>query len=246
MVRRMVGQGRVTDHFPALTRRDMIMVMVLGSCASFALGACKPAPPITAPYTKTVPPKPAVQRPDTLTELTKLGSDIRLDIRYATTRNFTGVQLYDEPRAFLVHAAAQALIRAHMAAQADGYGLLIHDAYRPWRVTKKLWDMTPPDKRGFVANPKQGSRHNRGCAVDLTLYDRATGNAVRMPSGYDEFSRRAYRSYDGGSADETANRARLERYMEAEGFIGISNEWWHFDYKDWANFPILDVPFAKI
>jgi zinc D-Ala-D-Ala dipeptidase len=109
-----------------------------------------------------------------------------------------------------------------------------------------LWDATPPAKREFVADPKQGSRHNRGCAVDLTLYDRTTGKALDMPSGYDEFSQRSYRSYDGGSLVATQNRARLERYMEAKGFDGISNEWWHFDYKDWANYPILDVAFSEL
>ncbi len=184
--------------------------------------------------------------PGALVELKKLSPDIHLDIRYATANNFSGQVLYNQARAFLVGPAAQALARAQLAARADGYGLLIHDAYRPWRVTKKMWDITPPAKRGFVANPKEGSRHNRGCAVDLTLYDRTTGNAVAMPSAYDEFTGRAYRNYAGGSADETENRARLERYMEAQGFIGISNEWWHFDYKDWAEYPILDIPFSRI
>jgi zinc D-Ala-D-Ala dipeptidase len=138
------------------------------------------------------------------------------------------------------------LVRAHLSARTDGFGLLIHDAYRPWSVTKKLWDATPPSKREFVANPKQGSRHNRGCAVDLTLYDLSTGDVLVMPSSYDEFSERSYRSFSGGSAVATQNRDRLERYMSAEGFVGISNEWWHFDYRDWANYPILDVPFEAL
>jgi zinc D-Ala-D-Ala dipeptidase len=228
----MAGEGR------GLTRRQAAVGL-----AVLPLAACQPPPQTTAR-----PPETSRQSavPGALLELTELDPGIRLDIRYATTNNFTGRILYEQARAFLVTAAAQAIVRASLAAKADGYGLLIHDAYRPWSVTKKLWDATPPAKREFVADPKQGSRHNRGCAVDLTLYDRTTGKALEMPSGYDEFSQRAYRSYEGGSLVATQNRARLERYMEAEGFDGISNEWWHFDYKDWASYPILDVAFSEL
>jgi zinc D-Ala-D-Ala dipeptidase len=232
MARRMASEGR------GLTRRQAAVGL-----AVLPLAACQPPPQTTATPPETSR-QPAV--PGALLELTELDPSIRLDIRYATANNFTGRILYEQARAFLVTAAAQAIVRASVAAKADGYGLLIHDAYRPWSVTKKLWDATPPAKRGFVADPKQGSRHNRGCAVDLTLYDRKTGKALEMPSGYDEFSPRAYRSYDGGSLVAVQNRARLERYMEAEDFIGISNEWWHFDYKDWANYPILDVAFSEL
>ena len=235
----MAGKGRSIDT--PLSRRDVAIGL-----AVLPFAACQPAPRSPPnPRENTARPV-AAPDPAALVELVKLDPEIHLDIRYATPNNFTGTQLYDEPRAFLVGVAAQALVRVQAAAWADGYGLLIYDAYRPWQITKKLWDMTPPEKRSFVANPKEGSRHNRGCAVDLTLYDRTTGNAVTMPSGYDEFSKRAYRDYPGGSVQETASRARLERYMEAEGFSGISNEWWHFDYKDWARYPILDVPFSRI
>jgi D-alanyl-D-alanine dipeptidase len=182
-----------------------------------------------------------------LVELVQLDPTIRLDIRYATANNFTGRQLYDQPRAFLVRPAAEALVRAHRAAQAEGFGLTIYDAYRPWRVTKALWDATPPGpKRNYVANPRKGSRHNRGCAVDLTLHELATGALVEMPSGYDEFSSRAHRDYRGGSARALANRERLGALMEAQGFRGMSNEWWHFDFAGWENYPIIDLPFAEI
>jgi zinc D-Ala-D-Ala dipeptidase len=197
------------------------------------------------PATKAVAPAPA--HPSGLVELNTLDPTIRLDIRYATANNFTGKQLYDQPRAFLVRPAAEALLRAHKASQAQGFGLTIYDAYRPWRITKKLWDATPPGpKKNYVANPKKGSRHNRGCAVDLTLHDLETGQQLEMPSGYDEFSYRAHRSFMGASPQALANRALLEKLMEAEGFRGMSNEWWHFDYQGWEAFPILDVPFAEI
>ncbi|MEQ1551964.1 M15 family metallopeptidase [Sphingorhabdus sp.] len=201
---------------------------------------------------KIAPPaRPSAATPKSdrgdLVELIQLDSSIRLDIRYATANNFTGRKLYPQARAFLVRPTAEALIRAHRAAQSEGFGLMIYDAYRPWRITKALWDATPPGpKRNYVANPKKGSRHNRGCAVDLTLHDLATGRQVEMPSGYDEFTQRAHRDFMRASPEAIANRKRLESWMEAEGFRGISNEWWHFDFIGWENFPILDIAFDEI
>lgn len=185
--------------------------------------------------------------PGDLVELTTLDPTIRLDIRYATANNFTGRQLYAQGRAFLIKPAAEALVRTQRAARAQGFGLTIFDAYRPWRVTKALWDATPPGaKRNFVANPKRGSKHNRGCAVDLTLHALATGEEVTMPSDYDEFSARADRSYNAAPAEALANRDLLERLMEVQGFRGASNEWWHFDFAGWADYPILDIPFEQL
>ncbi len=184
--------------------------------------------------------------PGELVELIRLDPSIRLDIRYATADNFTGRRLYDEPRAFLTAAAASALVRAHARAKREGYGFLVYDAYRPLRVTRTMWDVTPRAKRNYVANPRKGSKHNRGCAIDLTLCDLASGRALEMPTGFDEFSARAHRDYRGASAEATANRDRLQAYMEAEEFRGMSNEWWHFDYRGWENYPVQDVPFDQI
>ena len=192
----------------------------------------------------------AALRPDDpkrLLELIKLDPAIRLDMRYATSNNFTGRVLYDEARAFLAAPAALAVVRASKMAQSDGFGLTIYDAYRPWRITKKLWDATPVGpKKDYVANPKRGSKHNRGCAVDLTLHDLQTGQLVEMPSEFDDFSEKAHRDYMGASAAAIANRARLARYLEAEGFVGLSNEHWHFDFTGWEQFPVMDIPFDKI
>jgi D-alanyl-D-alanine dipeptidase len=181
-----------------------------------------------------------------LVELVTLDSTIQLEIRYATTNNFMGAAMYSQARAFLQRPAAEALVRAHRALAREGFGLRIHDAYRPWYVTWMFWEATPDSQRTFVANPATGSRHNRGAAVDLTLYDRRTGRAVRMPSGYDEFTERAYAEYPGGTAAERERRALLRRYMEAEGFVVNPTEWWHFDYRGWRDYPVLNTPFERI
>lgn len=181
-----------------------------------------------------------------LVDLTTLDPTILLDIRYATDNNFLGTPFYSSARAFLQRPAAEALVRVHQALEPLGYGLLIHDAYRPWYVTKMFYDATPEQSRGFVANPASGSKHNRGCAVDLTLYDRSTGKPVQMVAGYDEFSERGGADYPGGTARQRWHRLLLRRVMEDQGFAVISNEWWHFDFKDWRSYPIGNQTFEEI
>lgn len=193
------------------------------------------------------PPREAGDfRPADLVELTALDPSIRLDVRYATTDNFLGTRLYDEPRAFLQRPAAMALLRAHRAAKERGYGLLIHDAYRPWWVTKVFWEATPAELREFVADPARGSRHNRGAAVDLTLYDLATGKAVAMPGLYDEMTERSYPDYAGGTAAQRERRDLLRALMEEEGFTVYETEWWHFDYRDWQRYRIQNLTFEEL
>jgi CubicO group peptidase (beta-lactamase class C family)/D-alanyl-D-alanine dipeptidase len=181
-----------------------------------------------------------------LVELVKLDPSIKLEIRYATTNNFLGTKIYDEARAFMQRPAADALVRAHHALKSLGYGLLIHDAYRPWYVTKIFWDATPAAKKWLVANPAEGSKHNRGSAVDLTLYDLKTGKPVEMVSTYDESTERAYAEYPGGTSLQRWYREMLRQAMEAEGFTVNPQEWWHFDYQDWRSYRIGNVPFARI
>ena len=181
-----------------------------------------------------------------LVELVTLDPTIKLDIRYATPNNLAGRAVYTEARAFLQRPAAEALVRAHRALRAKGYGLLIFDGYRPWRVTKLFWEVTPPEKHEFVADPAKGSKHNRGCAVDLSMYDLTTGREVEMPGIYDEMSERSYVTYAGGSAEARARRDLLRDTMEREGFFVEPNEWWHFNYKDWTSYGIQDIPFSEI
>ena len=181
-----------------------------------------------------------------LIELVKLDRTIKLDIRYATSNNFLGRPVYTQARAFLQRPAAEALARANKVLRKNGYGLIIHDGYRPWSVTKIFWDATPPAQHEFVADPRSGSRHNRGCAVDLNLYDLKTGKAIDMPGVYDEFSHRSYPDYPGGTSRQRWYRDLLRRTMEAEGFTVNPSEWWHFDYKDWRSYRIGNIPFEKI
>jgi len=192
------------------------------------------------------PPKETGKREADLVELTKLSKTIKLNIHYARSDNFVGRPVYSEARAFLQRPAAEALVRVHKELKKRGLGLVIFDAYRPWSVTKLFWEVVPEEKRKFVANPERGSKHNRGCAVDLSIYDRKSGKQLPMPSGYDEFTERASPDYTGGTEEERANRDLLRRLMEAEGFIVNPNEWWHFDYKDWEQYAIYDISFSEI
>lgn len=192
------------------------------------------------------PVEPPTGRAPDLVELTRLDPTIKLEIRYATANNFLGSRVYSEARAFMQRPAAEALVRANGELHKFGYGVLIHDAYRPWYVTKIFWDATPAGKKWLVANPAQGSKHNRGCAVDLTLYDLGTGQPVEMVSTYDESTDRAYADYPGGTSLQRWHRALLRSVMESEGFLANPQEWWHFDYKDWQQYPIMNITFDKI
>ena len=192
------------------------------------------------------PAEPPSKRPTDLVAITSIDSTIKLDIRYATSNNFMGFPLYKRPGAYLQRPAAEALGRVAKALRAKGYGLLVHDAYRPWFVTKMFWDATPAGSRMFVADPATGSRHNRGCAVDLTLYDLSTGRPVEMTGRYDEMSMRSYADYIGGTSRQRWLRDLLRTAMEREGFQVLHEEWWHFDFKDWNDYPIGNIPFSKL
>ena len=192
------------------------------------------------------PAEPTPRRALDLVDLTSVDPAIRLDVRYATSNNFMGIVLYERPAAYLQRPAAEALGRAQRALAAKGYGLLVHDAYRPWFVTWMFWEATPPEHRIFVADPAKGSRHNRGAAVDLTLYDLRTGRAVEMPGRYDELSRRSSPDYPGGTSLQRWRRDLLRREMERQGFTVYPEEWWHFDYKDWRDWGIGNQTFAEL
>jgi serine beta-lactamase-like protein LACTB len=209
----------------------------------------KPAKPLDEIRKAALAARPPAERGEfRAPELTDLGTipGVKFDIRYATRNNFLGTPFYTSAKAYVQKPAAEALGRVHAKLKEQGYGLLVFDAYRPWHVTKMFWDATPEKFHNFVADPAKGSRHNRGCAVDLTLYDLKTGKPVEMVSGYDEFSDRAFPDYMGGTSRQRWHRDLLRRAMEAEGFSVYEEEWWHFDYKDWNKYPVLNKTFEEL
>ena len=165
-----------------------------------------------------------------LVDLKKLDDEFQLDIRYASTNNFMRSKFYKNERAFFNMSAADRLIEAKNELKKLGYGIIIYDAYRPWFVTKMFWEGTPKNLKHFVANPENGSSHNKGCAIDIGLYDIETGESIVMISGYDEFTERAYPNYMGGSKKQRDIRDMLIKVMERNDFTVYEYEWWHFNY----------------
>lgn len=209
----------------------------------------KPVKPLDEIRKAALAAKPPVEKGEfRAPELVDLATidGMKFDIRYATDNNFLGTPFYTSAKAYMQKPAAEALARVHKKLKDQGYGLLVFDAYRPWHVTKMFREATPEKFHSFVADPEKGSRHNRGCAVDLTLYDLKTGKPVEMVSGYDEFSDRSFPDYPGGTSRQRWHRDLLRAAMFAEGFTVYEEEWWHFDYKDWQKYPILNKTFEEL
>ena len=213
----------------------------------FRITPLKPVDELMQQARRAMPPASGMglRKPE-LVDLAHLSPLFKFDVRYATDRNFLGTPVYSSSHAFLEKPAADALLRVAEFLKTKGYGLLIFDAYRPWYITKVFWDATPADKHQFVADPAKGSRHNRGCAVDLTLYNLKTGQQVPMPSGFDEMTPRAYSDYAEAPEEQKTARALLKDAMQHEGFEQLPEEWWHFDYKDWSLYPVQNIPFEEI
>jgi zinc D-Ala-D-Ala dipeptidase len=229
----------------------LLFVGLIAACAAtrptlFRISPLRPIDELRREALAAQPPAETGKRPPDLVELVTLDPTIRLDIRYATADNFLSTPVYSQARAFLQRPAAEALLAAHRELREQGFGLLVHDAYRPWYVTRIFWDATPVEHRGFVADPAQGSRHNRGAAVDVSLYELDSGRPVRMPAGYDEFSERAAPDWPGGTAEQRQRRTLLRAALERHGFTVHPDEWWHFDFRDWEQYPLLNVPFEAL
>jgi D-alanyl-D-alanine dipeptidase len=179
-----------------------------------------------------------------LVEIKKYIPQIQLDIRYATTNNFTHHRMYKQARAFARLPVVLALKDVEDELKTQGLGLKIYDAYRPYAVTAHFYEVTPDTN--FVADPHFGSKHNRGCAIDLSLINLKTGKELDMPTGFDSFSKQAAANYPDLPQTETANRELLKSVMQKHGFHVISTEWWHYDYNGWQNYELLDVPFEDL
>lgn len=172
-----------------------------------------------------------------LVDLRRFVPSLRFDIRYATTNNFTGRQLYPDARCFLRRPVAERLAAAQKDLQALGLGLLVFDAFRPLEVQRTMWDLVPDPR--YVANPAKGSRHNRGAAVDVTLVT-TNGTPLAMPTEFDDFTEQAHRDCTNLSPAVIRHRELLESAMERHGFVGLATEWWHFDATNWESYPIIE------
>ena len=178
-----------------------------------------------------------------LIDIGKVNSKIVLDMRYATANNFLKRKVYPVSRCVLRGTAARRLAQVQQDLEKKGFGLKVYDCYRPLSVQKLMWQIKPDPN--YVANPANGSRHNRGAAVDLTMVDR-NGKEVEMPTAFDDFTVRAHRNYSGASAQAKKNSKLLEDTMKKYGFIPLPTEWWHFDAPNWNKYAVLDVKFGEI
>ena len=250
-----LGEFRVDRGIPVARAKGMAVQSVIqgisigsaflprrdygGAEGVFRITPLRPVAELAKEARALSPPKETGEfLPSDLVDVRSLDKSIALDVRYATTANFLATPVYGKAQVRLQRRAAEALVRAHRALKAAGYGLMLHDGYRPWFVTWIFWSATPLASRVFVADPAEGSKHNRGCAIDLTLFDLKTKKAVEMTGGYDEMSPRSYPDYGGGTTRQRALRELLRQAMEHEGFSVYAAEWWHFDYKDWKHYAI--------
>lgn len=181
--------------------------------------------------------------PSDFIEVAALDTSIRVDLPYATEQNFTKKILYPVARCYLRREVAEALVEAHRSLEVHGLGLKIWDGYRPRSVQYAMWKASPSP--GFVGDPRRGSKHNRGAAVDVTLWDLKTGEDLTMPTPYDEFSLKAHSSYDALPPEVVKRRQLLQKTMRAHGFSTIQSEWWHFDFCGWENFSLEDIPIEE-
>lgn len=217
----------------------------------FIAASCTPLP-------KVVPQKPPVisstQEIHKLVQLDSSQAMIPLkniipnlitDWKYAGYDNFTRQILYKSPEAYLRKEPANALAKANKELNTIGLGIVLYDAYRPYRVTRRMWSIVPDER--YAANPAKGSGHNRGAAVDLTLYDLKTGHILDMGTGFDHFSDTAHHDFTVLPEQILKNRQLLKQTMMKHGFLPLSTEWWHYSWPDAAKrFPLMDLSFKKM
>ena len=181
---------------------------------------------------------------DELVDIEQYVPGIKLDIRYATANNFTGEQIYTQPKAFVRRPVAEALKNVQESLSKQNLGLLVYDAYRPYAATVKFYEVYHDTT--FVASPFSGSRHNRGAAVDVSLINLTTGKELEMPTGYDSFSDTAAPAFSDLPESVKVNRALLIQVMNDNGFTVYPSEWWHFDYQHWEKFELMDLSFEQL
>ena len=179
-----------------------------------------------------------------LIEIIDVIPEIKLDIRYATTNNFTSEMVYNSPKAFVRQPVANALAIVQKSLKKYGLGLLVFDAYRPYSATVKFYEIYKDTN--YVASPWQGSRHNRGAAVDVSLINIETGEELQMPTAFDDFTEAAHSDYNNLPDNVLKNREILINEMQNHGFKVYPTEWWHFDFIGWEVYDLMDIPFEEL
>ena len=215
-----MNKGTLLGQIPSL------FVLVL------SLRADEPRPVPTTPS-----PTP---QPTDFVEVIKTIPNIVIDLRYATAHNFFKKRLYGSDRCYLRRAVVEKLALVQKDLNQQGLGLKIWDGYRPLSVQWQLWKVVPDTR--YVADPRQGSRHNRGAAIDATLIDLKTGQELPMPTGFDDFTPKAAADYPDVPAEALHHRRILHEAMKGQGFTPLSTEWWHFDAPGWEKYPVSDEP----
>ena len=180
-----------------------------------------------------------------LVDLKKFIPGIVLDIRYATANNFTGAKIYNLAKAYARKPVAEALKKAQIDFNRLGYTIKIYDAYRPYSATVKFYEIMKGDTM-YVANPYKGSRHNRGCALDMTIVDSKTKRELKMPTGYDAMQKEAWPTTPIANPEVEKNRDTLISVMERNGFKVYTTEWWHFDFVGYEKFEVMDIDFEEL
>ncbi len=179
-----------------------------------------------------------------LVDLEDFVPGIILDIRYATTNNFTGRQVYAQAKAFARWPVAEALTIVQKELAKRNLSIKVFDAYRPYSATVLFYEIYKDTS--YVASPWSGSRHNRGAALDISIVDLETGEEIQMPTGYDDFTEAAHPDYMDLPENVAKNRDFLITTMQKHGFKVYASEWWHFDFVGWEAFPLMDIPFEEI
>lgn len=193
-----------------------------------------------AAYQKSVETDPTKE----LIDLEKFIPGVALEIRYATTNNFTGEKIYNLAKAYARRPVAEALKKAQADFNKAGYGIKIFDAYRPYKATVRFYEVYKDTT--YVASPYKGSRHNRGCAIDMTLIDLKTGKDLPMPTEYDSFKKEAWPSTPVKDPVILKNRTLLINTMKKYGFKVNGSEWWHFDFIGWSKYEVMDIDFEEL
>lgn len=179
-----------------------------------------------------------------LVDLEKIIPDMVMDIRYATTNNFMKEKIYTLSKAYARKPVAEALKRAQEEFKKLGFGIIMYDAYRPYKATVKFYELYHDTT--YVASPYRGSRHNRGCALDMSIIDLKTKKEVKMPTEFDSFKKEAWPSTPIADPVARKNRELIIKVMKNNGFKVNSSEWWHFDFIGWQKYEVMDIDFEEL